>query len=129
MKKITEFDRATMNQTRKELELMLAEFADKTGVNISLGNARFNPESFTMKIEGSVVGGMSRMESDLELFSDFNVGDCVEINGSFVRLVGYKRSNRKYPYIAEETGVRPGKRFKLSEAQVRSSSGIHRMGV
>lgn len=117
MKKVAEFNKATLKDFRTELDAVLEKFGKKIGVELSAGGIRYGTNSVTVKVEGLLVGSQSKEVAAIDMFTTFKENDIIKVAQlGEVKIVGYKPRNRKYPYIVET--VKGGKRYKLSETQV-----------
>jgi len=116
MRKVTRINKTVLREMRTELEAVLSKF-EKKGIKFDIGNMRYTEKSFTVKLEALVDGAASKIESALEAYTKFKVGDIIRIAQlGEVKLTGYKTKNRKYPYIVET--VHTGHSYKLSQAHI-----------
>ena len=116
--------RTTVDQIRDELNSLLQGFSDK--YNVELGNAKYNSNNATFQLKVSTVNedgtvnspeatdyityaqhmGTVQAEWLNKVVNNIQLGTC--------KLIGYKRANRKYPFIVEAKGSQ----YKMDEAQV-----------
>lgn len=121
------FDRQTVAQFRKELNLLLHKFGEETGLIVTVGNIRFTVDgtSLRTRLEAAVKGAKStsaaqegipeKLISVLKMNGLQQTFNCASIGE--VTLVDYKSSNRKYPFIGVAKST--GKRYKFDWNQVR----------
>lgn len=111
MKNVTTFDKSTLQALRSEMQSVL----DKFGANLQfeVGNMRFSEAEVDIKVKAVIKGKRTRSDSQLESMVKM-LGLKME-NSSGDRLVKFKASNTKYPFIFE----RNGKSYKCSEKQAK----------
>lgn len=121
MKKIKEFNKATLKDFRNELNALLVKYEKKCGVELKSKGIKYSSNTITVSVEGKVVGTQSKEAKALELFTKFKEGDIINVRGlGKSKLVGYKARNRKYPFIVEFSG----KQYKLSQSQIDTRAEI-----
>ena len=85
-----------------------------------VGNASFSDTEVTFKLSVKVKGSKPKEERDLEDYlsmfgtrwdKDRIVNYSAHNNNMDLKLVGYKRTNRKYPFILED--LKTSKRYKF----------------
>ena len=85
-----------------------------------VGNASFSDTEVTFKLSVKVKGSKPKEERDLEEYlsvfgtrwdKDRIVNYSAHNNNMDLKLVGYKRANRKYPFILED--LKTSKRYKF----------------
>lgn len=111
MKKITEFTKPILKRLRTDMDLALAEVADKYGIEIKGGSWSFTESTVSMKFDAKIDGALSREMSDVELYSvldtgtSFKYGDKFDFGGGVgvASVVGYKTRSPKYPFIIENS--------------------------
>ena len=123
MKKITEFNKATLDQLRGEMQALFDKYEVKSNVNLHAGNISYSEAECTIKVTAKINGVMTREQKAIAMFSDFKYGDIVAVRGIVgkVKIVAYKARSPKYPFIVENAN---GSRYKLTEkdlANVRPS--------
>ena len=122
MKKIKEFNKATLVEFRNELNDLLAKYEKKSVVELQSKGIRYTSNTITVSVEGKLTGTQSKDVKALELFTKFKENDIIDINQlGKVKVVGYNVKAKKYPYIVEATN---GKQYKLSHNQVEARRGI-----
>ena len=84
-----------------------------------VGNASFSDTEVTFKLNVKVKGSKPKDEKDLEEYvsmiskwgTNLDKDRIVNYRGMDLKLVGYKRANRKYPFILQD--VATSKRYKF----------------
>jgi len=128
MTKIKSFNRANLEDVRKALQVKLDEIQKELGVAISVGNMRFNDETFTAKMTAAVAGDTKRgvdvvaktlwnkhcMFHDMKK-SDF--GKKTIINGEEFKITGIKPRSRNSITC---TRTRDNKGYKISSSMVKA---------
>jgi len=116
-KKITEFNKQTLNQLRSEMQALFDKYEVKSNVNLHAGNISYSEAECTIKVTAKINGVMTREQKAIAMFSDYQYGDQITIPGfkGLVTLVAYKSRSPKYPFIVE---TEDGKRYKVTEASV-----------
>jgi len=88
--------------------------------DVEVGSARFTDTEVTFKLSVKVKGSKPKEERDLEEYlsvfgtkwdKDRIVNYSAHNNNMDLKLVGYKRANRKYPFILQD--VKTLKRYKF----------------
>ena len=88
--------------------------------DVHVGNASFTDTEVTFKLSVKVKGSKPKEERDLEEYlsmfgtrwdKDRIVNYSAHNNNMDLKLVGYKRANRKYPFILED--LKTSKRYKF----------------
>ena len=99
-----------------------------------VGNASFSDTEVTFKLSVKVKGSKPKEERDLEVYMsmmgcniDKNriVNYSAHNNNMDLKLVGYKRTNRKYPFILQD--VKTLKRYKFPTDWVNANFSIEEM--
>lgn len=121
---ITNFDRTNLKQLRKDMDAAIAAVAKQHGIDMSIGTIRFSGDKATMKIEANTVVAIAtastgevvtRME---KVAADFGIRSVTNAKGD--RLVDYKASRPKYPFVYESAG---GVRWKATVEQAIARFG------
>ena len=98
------------------------------------GNASFSDTEVTFKLSVKVKGSKPKEERDLEEYlsvfgtrwdKDRIVNYSAHNNNMDLKLVGYKRANRKYPFILQD--VKTLKRYKFPTDWVNANFSIEEM--
>ena len=87
--------------------------------DVHVGNASFTDTEVTFKLSVKVKGSKPKDEKDLEEYismiskwgTNLDKDRVVNYRGMDLKLVGYKRANRKYPFILQD--VKTLKRYKF----------------
>ena len=87
--------------------------------DVHVGNASFTDTEVTFKLNVKVKGSKPKEETDLEEYmsviskwgDNWDRDRVVNYRGMDLKLVGYKRANRKYPFILQD--VKTLKRYKF----------------
>ena len=87
--------------------------------DVHVGNASFTDTEVTFKLSVKVKGSKPKDEKDLEEYvsmiskwgTNLDKDRIVNYRGMDLKLVGYKRANRKYPFILQD--VATSKRYKF----------------
>ena len=105
--------------------------------DVEVGGARFTDTEVTFKLSVKVKGSKPKEERDLEeyvsmisrwgtkLDKDRIVNYSAHNNNMDLKLVGYKRANRKYPFILQD--VKTLKRYKFPTDWVNANFSIEEM--
>ena len=82
---------------------------------IHVGNANFSETEVTFKLTVKVQGSKPKEELELENYLSYNPKldneKVVQFKGMDLKLVGFKRINRKYPFILQD--MKTSKRYKF----------------
>ena len=89
------------------LDQKLSEIASwiDDGYEIQLGNASFNDDEATLKLNIKVKGAKSQAEKDLEQWAKIHNLDLTKtarIDGKTFRLSGFRRKARTKPYLMKD---------------------------
>lgn len=102
--------------------------------DVEVGSARFTDTEVTFKLSVKVKGSKPKEERDLEEYlsvfgtrwdKDRIVNYSAHNNNMDLKLVGYKRANRKYPFILQD--VKTLKRYKFPTDWVNANFSIEEM--
>ena len=103
-------------------------------LDIQIGNASFVDTEVTFKLSVKVKGSKPKEERDLDHYlsvfgtrwdKDRIVNYSAHNNNMDLKLVGYKRANRKYPFILQD--VKTLKRYKFPTDWVNANFSIEEM--
>ena len=103
--------------------------------DVEVGGARFTDTEVTFKLSVKVKGSKPKEERDLEDYlsmfgtrwdKDRIVNYSAHNNNMDLKLVGYKRANRKYPFILQD--VKTLKRYKFPTDWVNANFSIEKVG-
>ena len=95
-----------------------------------VGNASFSDTEVTFKLSVKVKGSKPKDERDLEdyismLGANIDKDRIVKYRDMDLKLVGYKRVNRKYPFILQD--IATSKRYKFPTDWVNANFSIEEM--
>ena len=113
-KAITKFDKPTLKMVRKELQSSLDDLQEKLGIQLKIGNIRFDASTFTTKLEASLVGHDPLAEEWEKYANRFGL-DATWIGKKFLSnlemhtIIGLDTKRRKYPVIT----TCDGKKYKF----------------
>ena len=126
-------------QTVRELRDQLQTILDKNApmqssmladLDIHIGNASFVDTEVTFKLSVKVKGSKPKEERDLEdylnFYAELDKDRIVKYREMDLKLVGYKRANRKYPFILQD--VKTLKRYKFPTDWVNANFSIEKVG-
>ena len=116
-----QINREVVKNLRKEIQGMFDNRLDHWDDLVAhVGNASFSDTEVTFKLSVKVKGSKPKEERDLEEYlsmfgtrwdKDRIVNYSAHNNNMDLKLVGYKRANRKYPFILED--LKTSKRYKF----------------
>ena len=132
-------NKQTVRELRDQLQAVLDKHAPMQSsmladLDIQLGNASFVDTEVTFKLSVKVKGSKPKEERDLEDYlsmfgtrwdKDRIVNYSAHNNNMDLKLVGYKRANRKYPFILQD--VKTLKRYKFPTDWVNANFSIEEM--
>ena len=132
-------NKQTVRELRNQLQVILDKHAPMQSsmladLDIQLGNASFVDTEVTFKLSVKVKGSKPKEERDLEDYlsmfgtrwdKDRIVNYSAHNNNMDLKLVGYKRANRKYPFILQD--VKTLKRYKFPTDWVNANFSIEGM--
>ena len=94
-------DRKTVKDLRDKLQSMV----EMEGYEVTVGNASFNDDEVTFKLNLRVEGASSQAEKDLEQWAEIHNLDLTKtarIDGKTFRLSGFRRKARTKPYLMKD---------------------------
>lgn len=102
--------------------------------DVEVGSASFTDTEVTFKLSVKVKGSKPKEERDLEEYmsviskwgDNWDRDRVVNYRGMDLKLVGYKRANRKYPFILQD--VATSKRYKFPTDWVNANFSIEKVG-
>lgn len=115
---VTKIDANTCDLIRAKLNDALADVAKELGLDIDIGNIRYNPESFTTKLEVKLAGAddkkMKALKARAGLYG-VTLDPCTYA-GETVQLTGYNTRARKNSFhFTFLTGKDAGKNYVCDE--------------
>jgi len=87
-------------------------FADKTDIQIEVGNCSYRGGEATFKVKVLMEGAKTREQEDLEFYAELHKLDLTKsakLMGEDMSLVGYKARARKKPWVLQR--LRDGAEF------------------
>ena len=115
MTKFVQFDKATLNALRSEMQSVMDKYAVKANLDINVGNMRYSDAEVTIKVEAKIKGATTRTDRILEMMMKTNDLKATNSNGD--QLTGYNSRAKAYPY--QYTCGTTGKRYKCSLQQAK----------
>ena len=129
-------NRQTVRELRDQLQTILDKHAPMQSsmladLDIQIGNATFYDSEVTFKLSVKVKGSKPKDERDLEVYMsmmgcNIDKNRIVKYRDMDLKLVGYKRANRKYPFILQD--VKTSKRYKFLTDWVSNNFSIEKVG-
>ena len=117
---MADFTRQQLNTIRKQMQNALNVFADKTDIEIEVGNCSYRGGEATYKVKVLMEGAKTREQEDLEYYAELHNLDLTKIAklmGEDMSLVGYKARARKKPYVLQR--LRDGAQFVADKYTVQ----------
>ena len=109
---MADFTRKQLDTLRKQMQNALNMFADKTDIQIEVGNCSYRGGEATFKVKVLMEGAKTREQEDLEFYAELHKLDLTKIAklmGEDMSLVGYKSRARKKPWVLQR--LRDGAEF------------------
>ena len=109
---MSQFTRKQLDTIRKQMQNSLNLFADKTDIQIEVGNCSYRGGEATFKVKVLMEGAKTREQEDLEYYAELYKLDLTKIAklmGEDMSLVGYKSRARKKPFVLQR--LRDGAEF------------------
>ena len=130
-----QINREVVKNLRTEIQGMFDNRLDHWDDLVAhVGNASFSDTEVTFKLSVKVKGSKPKEERDLDHYlsvfgtrwdKDRIVNYSAHNNNMDLKLVGYKRANRKYPFILQD--VKTLKRYKFPTDWVNANFSIEEM--
>tara|TARA_A100000172_G_scaffold81150_1_gene73367 strand:+ start:665 stop:1033 length:369 start_codon:yes stop_codon:yes gene_type:complete len=95
-------DRQTVKELRDKLQTVLEGFQDS--YDLTVGNASFNEDEVTFKLNLRLKGAETKEQKDLKTFAvydNIDINKTVDFQGNKWNLVGFNRNARKRPYLVK----------------------------
>jgi len=131
-------NKQTVRELRDQLQVILDKHAPMQSsmladLDIHIGNASFMDTEVTFKLSVKVKGSKPKDEKDLEDYlsmtsrwgTNLDKDRIVNYRDMDLKLVGYKRANRKYPFILQD--VATSKRYKFPTDWVNDNFSIEKV--
>ena len=106
---MSQFTRKQLDTIRKQMQNALNMFAEKTDIQIEVGNCSYRGGEATFKVKVLMEGAKTREQEDLEYYAELHKLDLTLTMGEDMQLVGYKARARKKPWILKR--LRDGAEF------------------
>ena len=116
---MADFTRKQLDTIRKQMQNALNMFADKTDIQIEVGNCSYRGGEATFKVKVLMEGAKTREQEDLEYYAELHNLDLTKIAklmGEDMSLVGYKARARKKPWVLQR--LRDGAEFVCEDRLV-----------
>jgi 23S rRNA A1618 N6-methylase RlmF len=100
--------RHIVKELRETLDNILKDNERLEQFNVTVGNASFNDDEATFKLNIRVKGAKSQSEKDLELYGNMHNLDLEKvskIDGKTFKLSGFRRKARSKPYLIKQLGT------------------------
>lgn len=118
-------DKYEIKKISKELTALIDHANEATfnyeGLQLSLGNCRFDQDEATFKLLVKVKGAKSQSEKALDLYADhygLDVSKIAKEQGKSFALIGYNYKASKYPFELQDLAT--GKKYKTSLEHAQS---------
>ena len=130
-----QINREVVKNLRTEIQDMFDNRLDHWDDLVAhVGNASFSDTEVTFKLNVKVKGSKPKDQTDLEEYlsmtsrwgTDLDKDRVVNYRGMDLKLVGYKRANRKYPFILQD--VKTSKKYKFPTDWVNDNFSIEKVG-
>lgn len=109
-----EITRSLLRAMNDDMEQALKAVAEKHGVSIEVGSARFTSQNATFKVQIAVIGkggvADTREAQDFRIFatsyglSPDDLGQIFPYGGKELTIVGLSRKSAKYPILCKRDG-------------------------
>jgi hypothetical protein len=134
---INAFNKQNLSTLRDEINAALAVVAEKHGIKLGLGSARFMETTCTFKLEAIAngagtgdEGATARIDKFAEAlkryaplyFKDLNLDATYRIGATDYKIVGYNSRAREYPFLLKD--IASGTVYKFAETRVRMGKVI-----
>ena len=99
---MSQFTRKQLDTIRKQMQNALNMFADKTDIQIEVGNCSYRGGEATFKVKVLMEGAKTREQEDLEFYAELHKLDTSlvrKLMGEDMELIGYKARARKKPWV------------------------------
>ena len=117
---ITQFDKASLKQVRREVGKVLSELGETLGITLKIGNISYQDNTFTTRLEGSVSGFDQRSTEWAVHFQKFDMeedwlGKTLQYGDQAYKIVGLRPRARKQQILIE----RDGKTYQVDPSLIR----------
>lgn len=117
---ITKFDKNSLDHVRSEVDKVLSTLGKDLGVDFELKNIRYQDNTFSVKLEGSIAGFDTRANDWDRYYWKFDLKKewlhkTFQHNGETYKVVGLRPKARKQTVLVE----RDGETFQISHTLVQ----------
>ena len=117
---ITKFDKNSLDHVRSEVDKVLSTLGKDLGVDFELKNIRYQDNTFSVKLEGSIAGFDTRTNDWDRYYWKFDLKKewlhkTFQHNGETYKVVGQRPKARKQTVLVE----RDGETFQISHTLVQ----------
>ena len=98
-------DRQILKRVRETLNNILKDNEKLEQFDVTVGNASFNDDEVTFKLNLKIKGSKSQTQKDLEIFGEMDNLDLTKIaklDGKDFSLSGFRRKARSKPYLIQD---------------------------
>lgn len=109
----------------KQIRQALQDSIEVDGFDIKVGNASFDDNEVTFKLNLRIKGAETREQRDLRRFAEMDNVDTAkiaEVRGEKYSLIGYRRTARTRPYIVQN--LHNDKEYIFTTAQAQQYFGV-----
>lgn len=119
------FTKTNIENARKELEVALRTVGTRLGVDFNVGIIRYDSSTFRCKLEAKAHGSAAVGSStEMDAVAYHRLGPKFDENKTYlslslgrVKIIGFNRRAKKYPFIVETV---KGKKYKISSLSAQS---------
>ena len=118
---ITKFDSKSTTQVRMEVDEVLGKLGKELGVNFKLGSLRYDHNTFTLKVEGSITGFDTLADDWDKHYWKFDLKKewlhmTFQHSGETYKVVGLRPKARKQTVLVEKDG----KTFQINHTYLQT---------
>jgi len=109
----------------KQIRQALQDSIEVDGFDIKVGNASFDDNEVTFKLNLRIKGAETREQRDLRRFAEMDKIDTSkigEMRGEKYSLIGYRRTAKTRPYIVQN--LNNNKEYIFTTAQAQQYFGV-----
>ena len=128
MTKVTSFDKTNLKFIRNDIDAALKAVSEKYGMTLRLGNITFLNDSFSGKLEATLLNSsgqaVSQENLNLQKYGKMYLGDkfnpesVYTFRGERIKFDGIATRRSKYPVIYKS--LSSGKRYKMDSDTAKS---------
>ena len=126
---MAQITRANIGQIRADIEAAMKAIYAKHGIDVVVGNIRYNDSSFRCKLEGNVRGANGTVATPkaaaLGKIAKITLGSAFDETKTYhspslgrVKVTGYNEKAFKYPFVVKQLST--GKQFKITTMSAKS---------